>query len=364
MGKVLVLRTRPCRATEAGQILVRLAGQTALLRSAAFAEVMGRGETLRLAVAVNADSLSTWFPRALEGLPSGVVVDLQREDQDHSAALLRDGSVMAAVTADARPVQGCRSEALGAMRYLAVASPDYHARWFGAGVPAALGVAPTLTFNRKDALQRRFIQQVTGQRHSPAGALRPVVVGVPGAGPAGPRLGDGARRCRTGGDRGRRARSPWAVTWTSRSTGSTGSWRRRRCGDLTERVRRTARGVLHCRRSDTGVLTPRTRPRYPGMSLCVRPACPLCQVPRTTPATRRTRRPRHGSGRGPHQLHETKATTVRTYTPKPGEVEQTWHVVDATDVVLGRLATQVAPCSVASTRPPSPRTWTAATSSS
>jgi len=33
---------------------------------------------------------------------------------------------------------------------------------------------------------------------------------------------------------------------------------------------------------------------------------------------------------------------VRTYTPKPGEVEQTWHVVDATDVVLGRLATQVA----------------------
>jgi large subunit ribosomal protein L13 len=37
-----------------------------------------------------------------------------------------------------------------------------------------------------------------------------------------------------------------------------------------------------------------------------------------------------------------KATTVRTYTPKPGDVERTWYVVDATDVVLGRLATQVA----------------------
>jgi large subunit ribosomal protein L13 len=33
---------------------------------------------------------------------------------------------------------------------------------------------------------------------------------------------------------------------------------------------------------------------------------------------------------------------VRTYTPKPGEVEQTWYVVDATDVVLGRLASHVA----------------------
>jgi large subunit ribosomal protein L13 len=42
------------------------------------------------------------------------------------------------------------------------------------------------------------------------------------------------------------------------------------------------------------------------------------------------------------QLQETKATTVRTYTPKPGDVERTWHVIDANDVVLGRLATQVA----------------------
>jgi large subunit ribosomal protein L13 len=37
-----------------------------------------------------------------------------------------------------------------------------------------------------------------------------------------------------------------------------------------------------------------------------------------------------------------KATTVRTYTPKPGEVERRWHVIDASDVVLGRLASQAA----------------------
>ena len=33
---------------------------------------------------------------------------------------------------------------------------------------------------------------------------------------------------------------------------------------------------------------------------------------------------------------------MRTYTPKPGEVERQWYVIDASDVVLGRLATQVA----------------------
>ena len=33
---------------------------------------------------------------------------------------------------------------------------------------------------------------------------------------------------------------------------------------------------------------------------------------------------------------------MRTYSPKPGEIERRWHVIDATDVVLGRLASQVA----------------------
>ena len=33
---------------------------------------------------------------------------------------------------------------------------------------------------------------------------------------------------------------------------------------------------------------------------------------------------------------------MRTYTPKPGDINRQWHVIDATDVVLGRLASQTA----------------------
>jgi large subunit ribosomal protein L13 len=33
---------------------------------------------------------------------------------------------------------------------------------------------------------------------------------------------------------------------------------------------------------------------------------------------------------------------VRTFSPKPNDVERQWYVIDATDVVLGRLASQVA----------------------
>jgi large subunit ribosomal protein L13 len=33
---------------------------------------------------------------------------------------------------------------------------------------------------------------------------------------------------------------------------------------------------------------------------------------------------------------------VRTFTPRPTDIERTWHVVDAEDLVLGRMATEVA----------------------
>ena len=44
----------------------------------------------------------------------------------------------------------------------------------------------------------------------------------------------------------------------------------------------------------------------------------------------------------PHPRQTMRETPVRTYTPKPGEITRAWHVIDATDVVLGRLASQAA----------------------
>ena len=173
-GQVLVLRSRPCRPTPAGRALVRLARQIAILQAEAVREVTGTDDVLHLPVAVNADSLSTWFPTALRDLPDGVALEVHREDQDHSAALLRDGVVMAAVTADARPVQGCRTRPLGAMRYLAVASPAFRARWFADGLARGLASAPMLTFNRKDALQDRFAARVLGRTAVGGAGTRPV----------------------------------------------------------------------------------------------------------------------------------------------------------------------------------------------
>jgi LysR family transcriptional regulator (chromosome initiation inhibitor) len=158
VGQVLVRRAKPCEATEAGAALVRFAGQVALLEREALAAVAG-GVRARVSVVVNADSLHTWFMPALRLMPAGLTFDLHQDDQDYTADLLRAGTAMAAVTAQHVPVQGCRVERLGAMRYLAVAAPDLGFEDFA--------TAPVVLLNRKDALQHRFLAGVTRRKIDP-----------------------------------------------------------------------------------------------------------------------------------------------------------------------------------------------------
>src|SRR5215204_2503932 len=62
VGQVLVVQEKPCSATAAGVPLLRLAAQTALLEAETLSEMGGGAGTLpRIALAVNADSMSTWF---------------------------------------------------------------------------------------------------------------------------------------------------------------------------------------------------------------------------------------------------------------------------------------------------------------
>ncbi|RZI39989.1 LysR family transcriptional regulator ArgP [Herbaspirillum sp. HC18] len=174
IGQVLIQRTSPCQPTAAGQVLLRYASEVALLESEVFAVLGGdAGQGPRMAhipIVVNADSLDSWFEDVLEAVSKdgSLSLDVRVEDQDHSAELLREGIVMAGVSASDSAVQGCRVEVLGTMRYLAVASPDYIARHFSAGVSdERLNEAPILAFSRKDALQAAFLSVLAGQPVNP-----------------------------------------------------------------------------------------------------------------------------------------------------------------------------------------------------
>jgi LysR family transcriptional regulator, chromosome initiation inhibitor len=164
-GSVLVTRTKPVGLTESGQVVVRFARRLAALEQDARAELSGAGEPVRVPIAVNADSLATWFLAALARVPD-VCFELHREDQDHTTTLLREGTVMAAVTSSATAVQGCSVRPLGHLRYLPLASPAFASRWLTGSLLEDLARAPVVMFDRRDDLQDRFIRSLGGERAS------------------------------------------------------------------------------------------------------------------------------------------------------------------------------------------------------
>ncbi len=161
-GKVLLVRSRPVRATAAGEIVIRYARQISELEAdTASALGLDSGTRPTLSIGVNADSLATWFlaPLARVAERRGVVFDLHRDDEGRTADLLSDGTVAAAVTTRRDPVPGCTVTRLGTVSYRATASESFARRWFPDGVtPDALAGAPTVDVDREDRLQTRFLE--------------------------------------------------------------------------------------------------------------------------------------------------------------------------------------------------------------
>lgn len=186
VGRVLVRRTKPARATPDGEVLLRLAAQWDLLLREAESALLGHPEALtadprdvprmHLPVAANADSISIWLLPVVAGIQRRhpVAVEVLRDDESHSTGFLRSGQAVGAVTSDPIPVRGCAAIALGVMRYLPVASTDFIDTWLPDGLRAAdLARAPMVAFDRKDTIQADLLNRLT-RRH-----LDPPVTYVP-----------------------------------------------------------------------------------------------------------------------------------------------------------------------------------------
>lgn len=163
-GRILLRRTKPVQPTESGLAMLRLARQIELLAGDTAREL---GDTdqlsdrpIRIPIAVNADSLEAWVMPALARARAGVFYEIHREDEEHTTSLLRDGTVMAAITATATPVQGCTVQPLGSMRYRPTANPEFVRTWFADGPTAkAFAVAPVIHFDRNDDLQFKLMRR-------------------------------------------------------------------------------------------------------------------------------------------------------------------------------------------------------------
>jgi LysR family transcriptional regulator, chromosome initiation inhibitor len=158
-GQVLISRGAPCRPTAHGESLVRLGRQARFLYDEA-AQALTNATPVDLPVAVNADSLGSWFRDVLAEAANwaGTSIRLRIEDEGYSQQLLHSGDVLAAVTSDPAAAQGCSVTPLGALRYLPAAAPALADR-FHRGGSRDWAALPLVNFGDKDDLQHKLLSR-------------------------------------------------------------------------------------------------------------------------------------------------------------------------------------------------------------
>lgn len=165
---VLLVRNRPVVPTPAGKVLLRHVKSLRMFEASVRQDISPTPRPMSpvsLAIAVNADSLATWFPDVLKELllKRLIALEVVIDDQAHTSARLARGEVIGCVSMDARPAAGFVADYLGSMEYRCYAAPSFVAEFFpeGLNIPGVLA-APAVLFNRKDSLHDDFLKRQFG----------------------------------------------------------------------------------------------------------------------------------------------------------------------------------------------------------
>lgn len=169
LSSVLLVRDTPVVPTARGELLLRHVHALRLMEDSTLAALMpveGRAP-VQIAIAVNADSLATWFPSVLWALlrDHRLAIEVVVDDQDHTLQRLARGEVTGCISTRANPATGFVAEPLGCMEYRCYAARVLAQRCFPKGftVHGALQ-APAVLFDRKDSLHDEFLSALLGFR--------------------------------------------------------------------------------------------------------------------------------------------------------------------------------------------------------
>lgn len=161
LGQPLLSRHPDLKATPAGQKLLTHFQQVQLLERDLRKTIPTlTEESSRLRIAINADSVATWWATAVGEFcrREGLLLDLVIEDQDVGLKRMREGDVAACLCSSSQPVAGARAVPITRVSYWALATPAYADHYFPEGLTAsALESAPAIIFGPNDQLQHRFL---------------------------------------------------------------------------------------------------------------------------------------------------------------------------------------------------------------
>lgn len=158
-GQPILIRTLPYQATPLGEKLLSLLRRTRLIEEHFLSE-LEQNLSGRLSVALNRDSLETWFIQVLQRLHLLKITDIDiiTDDQELTIDYFRKGIVSTCITSYAKALPGCQCELLGHMDYYLVASPAFIEHHFDKQRTLVdnLSQAPLLLFDNRDCLHEHY----------------------------------------------------------------------------------------------------------------------------------------------------------------------------------------------------------------
>jgi len=160
-GQPLLIRNQPIQATPLGQKLLGHYQRVLQLESELAKQLNNDKQRQPIPLAVNADSLATWFVDALSPLlQQKITLNLYVEDESRTWERFSSGEVLACVTSKEKVMSGAESHFLGYMEYLCVATPNFIKRYFPTGITAQkLRHAPGIAFDQHDDIHIRFLAE-------------------------------------------------------------------------------------------------------------------------------------------------------------------------------------------------------------
>jgi len=165
---VLLVRTQPVSPTQTGKVLLRHVKALRMMEDSTVRELTQgtrQNAPVAVAIAVNPDSLATWFPEAVWPmlLERKMTLELITDDEDHTDDRLARGEVIGCVSTEPTAANGFVADLLGAMEYRCYASPAFAQECFPNGLTVSAAIsAPAILFDRKDTLHDDYLKRCFG----------------------------------------------------------------------------------------------------------------------------------------------------------------------------------------------------------
>ena len=160
-GRLLIIRGQPAVPTGLGQRLITHHRHVTLMEASLDIDLGNTVSMPELAIAIDDDSLATWFPATLAPLlaPPRCQLDVRLADSDAALQMVRDGTVFGCVASDTgTDVHATSVTPLGTLRHVCVATPMFAGHWFGDGFSAdAVQLAPAVV--GQHSLLARFLAE-------------------------------------------------------------------------------------------------------------------------------------------------------------------------------------------------------------